>query len=805
MRTVRLGWVVMLLAAAVSARADVVTGQVEWVGLPSGTAAGSVMRFGQWVPIRVRLAMQGTGTFTRELRVEARDLDGDRVAYLSQPVTLASEGGSTVRTAWCYAAVNSVDELPDYVTVLDGDRVVDRLPLPGARADMLLNDDLLVLDISDAAIASLKRLETQNFAPGDRAEGARDFYRNVVIARLPARDLPDEWWGLEMADVIFWDVPSADDLKRPVLLDTLAEWVKNGGQLIIGVGANWDALHGATELAELLPLQGTGQAVTLPRLNYLRSRVGFQADRELEAPLAATIVPTLAPGALRTCAEFSDNGAFNLISMRPVGSGRVVLCAASIRELAEQVRGREPRFFAEFLDLNTFTHDFKESQLNGMQQVGLATTSPLFTRVVGETGFAARSVLLSLLAFLFVGAYVLLASVGSWAWLRSRNLGHMSWSVFAGLAVATSVLSLATVRGLQGVVGGVRSVSVVDLEAGDHAARGPCWFGYRSPDRTRSSVTLPAADGESYIRPLARIGMPSYYVTPAHYDARPSKARLDDVLVRATVKQFEGHWTGTLDGTVRADLTVDRGSGRVTPESWVSNELGVDLRDCWLIYVDPRNDDAGVPRAAGRTKIYAGLPTNYDPTERETVETQMEADWSKATLPPAMNIIAFNLGTLKDGGRANGLGQELYATLARRWAEWAAPQSKPKRSGMPDLPTLWAQQLRWRSSGDVLDAVLLASTRDYYLNSSDNYQRAVTLGTPTLDGLPPLDVSHWLTGGTVVERTLYPGTALLVGISNRPGPAVLHLDGRPRPAFSGTTVYRVRVPVAYTGAPPRAQ
>lgn len=803
MRTVRLGWVLILLAGAVPAGADVVTGQVEWVGLPSGTPAGSVMRFGQWVPIRVRLAMQGTGTFTRALRVEARDLDGDRVAYLSQPVTLASEGGSTVRTAWCYAAANSIDELPDYVTVLDGDHVVDRLPLPGARADMLLNDDLLVLDISDAAIASLKRLETQNFAPGDRAEGARDFYRNVVIARLPARDLPDEWWGLELADAIFWDLPNADDLKRPVLLSTLVEWVKNGGQLVIGVGANWDALQSATELADLLPLKGTGQAITLPRLTYLRARVGLQTDRELESPIAATIVPTVVPGALRTCAEFSDNGAFNLISMRLVGSGRVVLCAASVRELAEQVRGREPRFFAEFLELNAFTPEFKESQLNGLQ-VGLNTTNPLFNRIVGETGFAARSVLLSLLAFLFVGAYVLLASVGSWAWLRSRRLGHLSWSVFAGLAVATSVLSLVTVRGLQGVVGGVRSVSVVDLEAGDHAARGPCWFGYRSPDRTRTAVTLPSADGESYVRSLARIGMPSYYVTPASYDARPGRARLDDVLVRATVKQFEGHWTGALEGTVRADLTVDRGSGRVTPESWISNDLGADLRDCWLIYVDPRSDDAGVPRAAGRTRIYAGLPTNHDPTERELVESRMEADWDKATLPPAMNILVVNVGALRNGARASELGRELYATLARRWTEWAA-QNKPKRSGMPDLPTLWAQQMRWRSSGDVLDAVLLAGTRSYYLNSLDDHQRALTMGIPTLDGLPPLDVSHWLTGGTVVERTLYPGTGMLVGVSNRPGPAVLQLDGRPRPAFGGSTVYRVRVPIAYTGTPPRAR
>jgi hypothetical protein len=91
--------------------------------------------------------------------------------------------------------------------------------------------------------------------------------------------------------------------------------------------------------------------------------------------------------------------------------------------------------------------------------------------------------------------------------------------------------------------------------------------------------------------------------------------------------------------------------------------------------------------------------------------------------------------------------------------------------------------------------VLLASTRNYHLNNSctsrqRNY-RAVGVPLST-EGLPELDISHWL----------LPGTAVVIAWTDTPGPAALHREGRAVAAYAGMTFYRARLPLNYTGTPP---
>ncbi len=788
MRGVRL--LILSLAAAwvCAARAEPVQGAVEAVGFAAGRSGGCI-RAGQWFPVRVQFAVQGTGLYTRELRLEGIDLDGDRVVYGQPQVTLSSEGGEKKKRVWCYTVANASNELPAQVDVLDERGVsVDKLPFPPLPCELMSNDDLLILDLSGQEIVALNLLGTPNWTPGQRADAARTYYRNVAVSKLAAADLPDSWLGLEAVDVVVWDQPSAADLQRTAQVDALIEWVQNGGQLIVGIGASWAAIQENSALAAIMPVKGRGTQFEAASLRTFFDRMAAPAvrSRELDHPVVVTSAD-LAEGAVRTLGESGPQGPINLITMRTVGSGRVVATAASLRDLTTHVVLAEDKFFAALLELNQYTEKFKQAQ-NSMTAT-LLEPQYLYEPLTEPISFGTATAVRGLLAFLFVGGYIVLATLASWAWLKRRKLAHQSWTAFAFCAIAASALSLVTVRAMQGISGGVQSLCIVDLQAGDRAARGSCWFGYRSPTRQLARLSLPG-EGD-FLRPLARAPRNvAYYVTPARFAGVPLKGRLDDVLLRATLKQVEGYWHGELDGSIRGDLVVDRGTGRLTPASWILNELSADLEGAYLLFLDPRQDDGGVPRAAGVTKPYA-LP--------DTIVAQPDLK----VVPPARDILAVGMGRIPAGQRSDGLGVVQYREVDKAWQDWLARADR-RRSDMPDLATLWDEQQRWRSVMSLtstLDrpvrAALLASTRNYCLHNrgKDFDSPDVDLST---DGLPRLDISHWLLGGREA------GQAILLCWSNAPGPAQLSVDDKPKKAYAGLTIYRVQIPIRYVGSPPAA-
>jgi hypothetical protein len=53
------------------------------------------------------------------------------------------------------------------------------------------------------------------------------------------------------------------------------------------------------------------------------------------------------------------------------------------------------------------------------------------------------------------------------------------------------------------------------------------------------------------------------------------------VPLRATLKQFEALWRGPMKG--RVDASLRRLKGELRPESWIRNDLGTDLKKCYLL------------------------------------------------------------------------------------------------------------------------------------------------------------------------------------------------------------------------------
>ncbi len=784
--------ILLMLGAGLSGAAAGPSDEVLQIGFSAPSSLGMVIRSGQWFPVRVRLTMQGTGMVTRTLRFESIDIDGDRVAFLSPPITLSSKGGGSEREVWTYATANRLDQLPETLGVLDeSGAIIGELDVP--PCDLLLNDDLLVLDISARKVAALNNLMTRSWMAGQRHEGSRRLYRNVVISPgFAARDLPEHWWALEAVDVIVWDQPNPSELSF-AQVDALVEWVRNGGQLIIGVGTGWDALRENAALADILPMHGPGARSELsqPRIFLRRMAIPGRWGETLETPLVVTSA-TLADDAVCTLREVGRAGPVHLINMRLVGAGRVVTTGASLEALTTITEIAPYAFFAELMEINEVPDRYWDEQSGMWQQMNMLDPLRLYGWVTAPINFATSVAIRQLTAFLFVAAYIVIATLASWWYLRGRGLTRFSWVGFAVCAAAASALSLGTVRAMSGLSGGVQSLCILDMPDGSPDARGACFFGYRSAARTRADVSLPGPD--NFLRPLAEDPMGAlHYVTPARYQAQPVRGQLQDVLIRATLKQFDGYWHGQTKGTVRGSLVADRRSGQLTPESWLSHDLSAPLAGGYIFYADPRQ------RVGSDVRRPANLTTPRPLNLPASLDAKLDTDVSEVA--PAVNILAVPLGKLAAGQRAQGLGAREYEAVSRQWSAWAG-QRAPKRSQMPDLPTLFDLQQSWRSVRSRIEVdptvrgVLLASLRSYQLDTRRGHINEP--GPPlTTDGLPDLDVSHWLLAGD----TQRPGYAVLIAWQFAPGPADLHLDGEPLPAYDGMTFYRVRIPIRYTGTP----
>lgn len=735
--------------------------QIKSVGarIESNTTNG--VRLGQWVPVLVELTLQQGQVFQGDVRVECTDIDGDFVDYVERPVALAP---GPPKRVWVYARMNSAQDRPR-VTVTDeqGARVAAR-PLPDF--DVVSNSRVLIADISDRPVTSLRLMRSSS--EGEYGM-ARPYYRDVMIAQQPAVELPDRWFGLEMFDAIVWDEPDPDKLSS-AQLDALRDWVRFGGQLIIGVGASWQKLR-KSPLAEILPLEGDGATVTARALPRFAERVAESPRAEFEVPIALTTARR--SRGWQTLYERIPGGPeISLVVMDSVGSGRVVTTAGLLRDLSKIAAG--DRFLREILDLNPISQDLIKSEAEQMYVV--AQEPSLYEWWIERIDYRGEGSFYNLAATAFVVAYILIATLASWWWLRRHTLTHLSWTVFAGFALVASAVSIVTVTAASGLSRGVKSLALVDLESGKSDGRGHFWFGYRSPIRQTPDLSLPGED--AYLRALShgRLDWLSY-ATPQRYGSVVSRATLEDTPMRATLKQFEGAWSGPLPGAIRAQLTVDR-DGRVTSGSWIKNDLGVRILGGYLLYLDPRlRDDPLRP---------AGLKNDYR---------------LRANVPPAINVLALELPGIAPGDQVRDPGARAYQQLDQALADYRA-QASPDPAAMPDLQNLWRLQQDWSGNAAglftalardttrrTIDAALLLSTRNLYLHCTLNDFSKAGRRIRT-EGLTDVDVTHWLMRGQ----------GILLLVSDEPGPARLHANGEPMRIQEGLTLYRVRTPLEYSRA-----
>ena len=788
-----LGCALFVVLVAGSSSGQVIEGKITRIGFPmSGSSVGSVAREGQWMPMIAELRLPGSGVFSGSIRVTARDLDGDYVEFVRTPVTLNPEAG--LRRYWSYVVTFNARTRSGELTaeVLDeSGAVVTTLDVP--LFEYITNDDFVVLDISTQPVARLGGLQAPGWRPFELKFGDQRYDRNVCVSKLELRDLPDRWFGLESINVVVWDKPDPSMLSENQIA-ALIDWVARGGELILGVGDRWQSLRDSA-LASILPIEGDGATVTTTTLAAFISEYGGSAGgaANLAARDFKDPVPLTSARARRDAnVVFRDQAApsgtvVDLVTMRCHGSGRVTTVAGSLREItAIQV---QDRFLESLLDLTPRTKKYRENEANKMQnQFNLEslTRTHVFDGVAGRISFIGQRTLFVLAALLFALLYALVATLGTWEWLKRKKMLAHSWTAFAIFAALGSIVSLGMVGITAGLRSSVQSVSLIDLIAGERKAVARAWFGYGSATRTTTALALGSSDGLLRALAMGRDDSTTY-ATPSRYESDPVLGLLDGVLIRATLKQLEGYWSGEMDGAVTGQITVDRRTGQLQNNSWLQNDLPQRIRAGVILYLDPRSNDGPfgfVERAAG-TRHYRAR---------------------KAT-PAALNVVAAALPSMDIGSRTSGgWARRQYDEIDRMQASWSArPVAERQSVPMPDLVTLFGLQQYWcRNQNNLPTAMpaevgdpaaaslMLLSTRDLFLSNADPANLETVGVAYTNQGLADADISHWLIRGQAVAL-LWADTPAPLPL--RSGDSELRIRG-------GVTLYRIRLPLQYSGDPP---
>ena len=390
----------------------------------------------------------------------------------------------------------------------------------------------------------------------------------------------------------------------------MIEWVRRGGTLVLGVSRTWD-LVGKGKFGEILPAMPTQMAAMSKPPEYLKDLLSIEAfdstgfNPEMSyCPLTkkdlASGTQVLVPGPLSGAERAEtgtseEDGAF--VTRRPFGRGQVILVAAEFSDLLS--RGSRPgeRVLADLTGIRVLKTDPPDRS-----SMGGTLKEDVFDTLRRKTTFGVTAGLYLGFAFLFVVAYILLATGGTWGWLKRQQKVQHTWTAFAMVSIAASVVSVASVQWMRGISYRVQELTIVDSESGSNQGHAACYFGLKAPIHSKLDLRVPQnwldpgnpTDMPGLLAPLApKENEDTVFASRERYQAVAGLGELQGVPMRATLKQFEAEWEGQLTGRLEAGLRRDQvGTVKLNPDSWIKNGFGTELQSCYLFVAG-----SDVPRA----------------------------------------------------------------------------------------------------------------------------------------------------------------------------------------------------------------
>lgn len=760
----------LVIGTPASARIAV---NVTRVGFPS-LRTGDIVRNGAWAPVIVDLDLLDSPSFDGSLRIAQYDNDGDQ-CYDGVDVHLMADT-SPSRRYFLYIPTNQQRARDSFsVEVIDAEgqvvEVVSQGELslfakPSQIPTTIEPDDIVVLSLSSGAIGRVRDLVD----PGLKER----YTRSIRVAHMSPTDMPELWIGLEAVDFIVWDDARPDELTQRQL-DSLILWVRHGGTLLIAASRTAGAIQLSKTLYELLPVT-LGELVTAPTLRDVRYQLVGAPLVDEDDPRPPTVwepppfpspIPVIRCNVKNDRYRIAAESAIDsvVVSQRPLGRGWIIFSGVTIGDL----------FSGEGNSVEFFRRLFVFSEIENEDEP-LAQPISLFPHVAASISFHRRASTYLFVAGISSVVYVLLATFGLWAFLGARQWRKHAWSAFAVVAIAASLLSIVLVNSLRGFTDQLHQLSIVDAAAGDSRGTATVLFGLKTHIDREVDVWLPSdamsADtpvaGNCFLRPIPVGQGPgeatSSFTDPVEYKLMPAAAVIDQVRIRATLKQFEGRWSGRLGGRLDAKIFVK--GQTITDDSFVVNNLGVDLHRCMLL------------------------------------QTLIDVNESGTTRPNG--IVAYDLGPLPADGQAVTIADRCYP--ADRLANDDAVAARPWLSN---------RQKDWHGEFQGLASSMTFGTNPVSVTLGKEESALMLITTlgdfdpPAASGLLGFARTTWSRDrlrALGLRRHLKRDTVILIGFADDPGPARLFYrsgDERfamvdPEPGHA-KTMYRFTIPVEVVG------
>ncbi len=782
------------LTSALLVGAAPALGQVEGRIARAGLFAGAdpIVRGGNWTFVEVELRQGGPDPFEGELHVEQRDRDGDIATSVMQ-VALAP--GTEWRPYRVYFVPYEAASGPAVQVTLfnaegeqikiqdDTGRLVSHLLAP--TTSELSPEDLLIVDLTNPRrLPHVALLDVENRREHNRVNARK-------VRSLSPAELPAQWHGLDAVDVVVWDDADPSSLSQQQV-DALVHWVEAGGRLLITSGKNWQALA-ASPLAEALPvdIRGVDQRTEAQEFLDLVENDAYEGflDRHfLKHPITRCRLRPR-PGALALPADCPNP---QICYRRMLGRGFLVFVGAPLAQLLPAPKrytsttnddpgnAEAPAENDPFLSVACERVVARKllalpPVLERGDSMQMLDPTDLFQVLRSSVGFESVGAKFLVFAVLFAIVYTLVATGGSYWYLRRRGWLHHCWTAFGVVSVLGSVVGIIMVGALRGVTTKLWQTTIVDAHAGVDHGHAACLFGVKTPNHTRLDVRLPVGeDGNGESGPVEVMpGSSSWdsadtrFVAAAQYNSVSAGMGLNDVPVRATLKEFMGSWHGRLGGALEGRLILRRVKDTNDPLPWefaegsyLRNNLGVALHDCYLL----------------------------------------ESSEEVAGASPISLASCFFLGDLPAEGPDSQLDNAtLRQRLMYQTAPGAAPEDPPER--IKRLPLLDASLKNWTSQLRSLIPLggNLSQSRAR-LTGREAYTAALLLSTFGLmrEGVDGFRRSH----GRVLDciHGLGKQTAILIGYADETPPAILEVDRDPLRPNKSLTIYRVVIPVTRQSA-----
>ena len=341
---------------------------------------------------------------------------------------------------------------------------------------------------------------------------------NLALADVPER--PEPLAGLSG---MVWaaDSTALSDAQRR----SIERWVADGGQLAVVGGGDWQAR--TDRFTDLLPLEGLGARDGVPQ-----SALASWAGGESAAVETATVVTGTPRADARVLVSAGDGTP--LVTLRPVGAGRVILIGSDLATEAHRGWSGAPGFWSRLMPSTAALEQFwggfpvREEAENAMSQA-LGNVPSLAVPPA------------ELLLVVIVG-YILLIGPVSYVVLRRLDRRELAWITAPLLVVLFTACSYGIGSTLKGGEVIVNQISLVRSSGAGGTAMVQAYAGIFSPERATFDLTVEADALMAQLRPT---GMGNARVASAVVAEQGDPARLRGLSIG--VFGFEG---------VRADAIV---------------------------------------------------------------------------------------------------------------------------------------------------------------------------------------------------------------------------------------------------------